>query len=65
MGPIMVEKDYSWKHDIMTSILNSCETGMVPNIQIPQSNVIPVKPPKTKDELLVTYQSRVGKKLAV
>ena len=61
----MVEKDYSWMHDIMTSILISYETEMVPNVQIPQSNVIPVKPPKTKDELLVTYQSRVGKKLAV
>ena len=34
LAPLMVAKDYSWKHDIFKDVLNSCETGLVPDVTI-------------------------------
>ena len=62
VAPLMVKKDYTWKHDIFQDILSSCDTGLVPDCPMPKS-MATVKLPLTKEELLLKHTSRMGREI--
>ena len=61
--PIKVAKDTTWKSDIFSDIVKACETQMIPDVQIPQSDVTKVVNPLSKEEMIASFRSRLGRKL--
>ena len=60
----MEPKNYAWKHDIYNQIVIAVETGLVPDVIIPNCDkvgdkVAPV--PGNKQELIAQHRSRMNK----
>lgn len=56
-------KDYSWKSAIFCDIERACETGQVPDVKIPRSNVNKAEAVHSKADLIKLHRSRMGRKL--
>ena len=62
VAPVKEEKDYMWKTEIYKDIMKAVETGMVPDVKLP--NIPKVTLPSVSiTELIANYKSRMGRKL--
>ena len=61
----MEQKSYNWKTNIYLDIVKACETGLVPDVNIPKTSTSKYVAPVTKEELIAGHYSRMGKKLNI
>ena len=62
---MMEPKNYTWKTIIYKDIVKACETGLVPDVNIPKTSTRKFVAPVSKEELIAGHYSRMGKKLNI
>ena len=60
--PVMESKNYSFKKDILRDVMSAYETGLVPDVKIPNGGKSSVPSTVTRDELIAQHKSRMSNK---